>query len=393
MTTDTDALLRSADLFALIGADIELRRTAGTDGGEWHGPCPFERAGDDRFAVWLGAPRPHFWCRSCGRRGDAIDYLRERDGLSFEAACRHLGALDLPSLRAHSAPAPPDKPEHRSLSHEWQEAARDVVERCRATLHGSDGALARAYLEGRGLRRKTIERYRLAYSASDQRIAGAFVSRGIVIPWYLDGDLMHVNVRRPTGEPKYWALPGGAPVLFGAASLDGHEVGVLVEGEFDAMLLDQEASDLVGAVAFGGARAALSAGALRHLLPMRRLLVTYDDDEAGEQAAEPLLRTSQRMRRAMLPAGAKDATEFCAAGGLLRDWVIFQLALYASAATKVAETDAGARCGCCGAPCEAYGLSGRSLCEPHAESEYAAAARSHLVRFALELGAMLAEAG
>jgi hypothetical protein len=47
-------------------------------------------AGADRFRVWPHAERPGYWCRRCGKQGDGIQYLRDRDGLNFAEACDRL---------------------------------------------------------------------------------------------------------------------------------------------------------------------------------------------------------------------------------------------------------------------------------------------------------------
>jgi phage/plasmid primase-like uncharacterized protein len=64
---------------------------------ELHGPCPF-CGGSDRFVVF-GNGRG--WCRQCNWKGDSIQLLRDRDGLSFREAKRRLG-LDssVPSRQA-----------------------------------------------------------------------------------------------------------------------------------------------------------------------------------------------------------------------------------------------------------------------------------------------------
>ncbi|WP_342452329.1 primase-helicase zinc-binding domain-containing protein [Desulfovibrio desulfuricans] len=41
---------------------------------EFAGPCP-ECGGEDRFIVWPDKPNGGgYWCRGCGRQGDAIQY-------------------------------------------------------------------------------------------------------------------------------------------------------------------------------------------------------------------------------------------------------------------------------------------------------------------------------
>ena len=43
-----------------------------------------------------------FWCRSCEKRGDAIQYLRDKRGLTYPEACSALGIE--PSRNGHDQP-------------------------------------------------------------------------------------------------------------------------------------------------------------------------------------------------------------------------------------------------------------------------------------------------
>ena len=88
------------DLYALISRDTTLRRTAATDGGEYSAPCPLCRRGTDHFKYWRGAPgRGERWAclgpkagrSGCDKGGDAIQYLRERDHLTYRQACDQRG--------------------------------------------------------------------------------------------------------------------------------------------------------------------------------------------------------------------------------------------------------------------------------------------------------------
>jgi len=75
-----------------------LKRVSSSGGGEYAGPCPF-CGGTDRFRCWPTKGRA--WCRQCGWKGDAIQLLRDRDGLSFFEARRQLGlSTDRPSREA-----------------------------------------------------------------------------------------------------------------------------------------------------------------------------------------------------------------------------------------------------------------------------------------------------
>jgi hypothetical protein len=71
------------DLLALC----EQERFRRTSRHEVHGPCPF-CGGTDRFIVFDNG---RGWCRQCNWKGDSIQLLRDRDGLSFVEAKRALG--------------------------------------------------------------------------------------------------------------------------------------------------------------------------------------------------------------------------------------------------------------------------------------------------------------
>lgn len=99
------------DLLRLIGRDTELKRNCARHGGEYAGACPLCRCGTDRFRVW---PHLERWAclgreagrAGCGIGGDAVAYLRQRDGLSYTAACETLGI----DPHQHGTTGPPSSP-------------------------------------------------------------------------------------------------------------------------------------------------------------------------------------------------------------------------------------------------------------------------------------------
>ena len=87
------------NILALIIRDTPLKRTSAFAGGEYSGPCPLCRCGTDRFKVWPERGRwaclgPKAGRSGCDRGGDAIQYLRDRDGLTYKEACERLN-IDL----------------------------------------------------------------------------------------------------------------------------------------------------------------------------------------------------------------------------------------------------------------------------------------------------------
>src|SRR5207253_1300272 len=100
---------------------------------------------------------------------------------------------------------------------------------------------------------------------------------------------------------KYKAVAGGRPLLYGADTLAGHRVAVLTEGEFDCMLLEQEAGGLVGVATLGGCKNPLRPDAMLHLLHLGHILLALDADPEGQAGAAKLAALSARARPMPMP--------------------------------------------------------------------------------------------
>jgi hypothetical protein len=182
----------------------------------------------------------------------------------------------------------------------------------------------------RGLEPDTIRRYMLGYNRDGRLLDGTSCPPGIHIPCMVEGQLWYVKIRLPKATrqvtrlngkpaPKYIFLKGSRPALFNADALAGARVAVVVEGEFDALLLGQFLPPGWATVTMGGAGNLPGAAFVPYFLPLERVLLRLDNDAAGDDAlaawrgllpqAEPL---------PPLPGGAKDVTDFWRAGGDLR---------------------------------------------------------------------------
>lgn len=356
------------DLLALIGRDTRLKRVASTNGGEYAGPCPF-CGGEDRFRVWPDHQqgRGRFWCRQCGASGDAIAYLRKRDGLTFAEACDRLGVASASGARRASAV----KPRFEVDFGVWQARARAFVAEAEAALWDGRHPEALAWLRKRGLGDAVIREARLGLNVAERHEAGAawgmpgvravWLPRGIVIPWEIGGELWRVNVRRPAGDlahggPKYVCARGSRNGLYGADRLCANLPALVVEGEIDALAVYQHAGDLVAAVATGSVSGARDAAWVARLALPQVVLLSFDADDAGEAAAAwwlGVLANAKRWR----PYWGKDAAEFAQSGADVRAWVL--------AALPGAEPLEC--CAICGGELYAYGACGWALCTRCAE--------------------------
>jgi DNA primase len=208
------------------------------------------------------------------------------------------------------------------------------------------------YLDARGISLATARHWRLGWAGrgtghglpcrpldEHQRTTDLYLeSAALLIPWYRDRKVESLKIRwldsvfrfnpksRKNEQERYTSLWDSRPVLFGDHTLQGRRVAILCEGELDAILLWQHVGDIVGVVTFGSCRAEPPVGAIPALLPLSRVLVAYDVDNAGENAATTLLHTApQRLFRLRppVPIGkGKDITDAWRAGADLRQWVV-----------------------------------------------------------------------
>ena len=307
----------------------DLRHAGATAGGEYAGPCPW-CGGKDRFRMWPEHPsgQAKWWCRRCERSGDGIDLLRELKGMGFREAAAAVGQL----VAQRPAAVPSETRQHAPLSPPpaaWRSKSEAVAVEAEAALWRPEGARALAYLRGRGFVDDAVRAARLGYVVKDHREnaqawglpadhCDVWVPRGVVIPWWLAGSLWRLNVRRPVGEPKYIGPAGFTNGLYGADGVRGDRPVVLVEGEFDALAVWQEAGDVVAPVATGSTCGGRHARWRRLLASAPLALVAYDEDEAGESAAAHWLAALPGSRR-LVPEG--DPAGMLEAGADVRQWV------------------------------------------------------------------------
>jgi DNA primase len=321
-----------------------LKKKATTNGGEWSGPC-FACGGRDRFRVWPSSGATgRYWCRGCGRSGDAITILRERDGLTFKEACERLGVR--PSLTRGSGhgSGPTTTPETWTPraatppADAWTDRAGAFLRVCQRNLAGPAGSSCRAFLAGRGLTPETIEGAGLGWNIRDAwesreawglepevkedgRPRRFWLPAGLVIPCYVNGRLVRLRIRRPEpGEgPRYVVIPGSgsSPLVLGAGP-----VWIIIESELDAFLLNQEAGNLCGVISLGSAQARPDGDTHQILRATGLILVSLDSDAAGAREAwKWWAKQYPTARRWPVPIG-KDPTEAKQAGLDLRAWIL-----------------------------------------------------------------------
>mgnify|MGYP000956513153 CR=1 FL=1 len=118
-----DEIKRNNDLIALISESVQLVRK----GNNYWGLCPFHREKTASFSV--SQSRQRFRCWGCGASGDAIDFIKRRDGVDFNAARDFLAVIA--GLRVEASPADhwaaQKAQEKRDVNNRRQAMARKII--------------------------------------------------------------------------------------------------------------------------------------------------------------------------------------------------------------------------------------------------------------------------
>lgn len=323
------------NILDLLKADgFTVTRKASTSGGEYASACPWCK-GIDRFRVWPEEGR--YWCRGCDRKGDAIQYLRDLKHMTFREACISMGRE--PGVRSEPARSnPPDwqprEIEERSLP--WRELMIKFVTWAAENVASDKSGQAAHFLrDERYLQDGTIRSFLLGWNPKEFHIPKdklglteydrdeIWLPSGIVIP-YTAGDGLHrVRIRRFAGEPRYYLCPGSssAPMLISGPG----QVVIVVESDLDALLIHQEAKDMVTVIALGSATIRPDVKTHQTLTKADKVLISLDADEAGAKQSWQWWQTHYPQAKRWPVIRGKDPTEAHANGLDLRQWVLAAL--------------------------------------------------------------------
>lgn len=273
--------------------------------GRWLGLCPFHP--DRRPSLLVDERDEHFHCFGCGAHGDAIAFLRRREGLTFREACRRLGSLPIPRVTGAPRFAWPGYPNARGLGEqlvldaacalyqhnlgEHPEAREYLRERAipdwliqAAGLGYADGETLPAFLGAQGWTETGVELGLLAPSGEGNSALRhrETMSGRLVVPELRGGRCLWLIGRLLAGEsrePRFRALPGPKPVL-GLERAAGRREAFLCEGVFDWLTALSW-----GLSAFSPCGTHLPAERLRFLSDTRTVYGVLDGDDAGRAAA------------------------------------------------------------------------------------------------------------
>lgn len=285
-------------------------------------PCPL-CGGTDRFVVkndsaWL--------CRVCSPRySDAIGLIMAVRRCDFLTAKRiadngNSNKIELPAIQA--------RPEIPTI--DWQTVVGKAVNFCQKALLNEKNIIA--YLSGRGIAQETATIAGLGYNKNWLSCSAdgkcVYVPKGITIPRYNHrGTLISVNTRmfwtqddvaerekKGKKSPKYLGVENGGfcPYVVGRLT-ERTETVIIVEGEFDALLLSQFVPSGTVVITMG-ASTYMPSERFITALNRKQIILCMDNDDAGKMA-EKKLKILFPLSTTLDIGSNKDATELWTAQG------------------------------------------------------------------------------
>ncbi len=338
----SDEIKSKLDIVEVLREYIQLKPA----GVNFRALCPFHREKTPSFVV---SPEKQIWhCFGCGKGGDLIAFVKEIEGFDFIEALRHLAPRAGVTLKREAGTQPSRRNRLLDLLDLSAKYYEKVLER------SSVASAARQYLEKRGLKRATIENWRIGFSPDswddllnllkrkgyledEISAAGMLVRREnrtgsynrfrgrIMFPISdIAGHVVGFSARVAPGREKedklgkYINSPQSAvydksKIIFGLdkarRAIKERDAAVVVEGQMDVITAHQ--AGFTNTVASSGT--AFSAEQIALLKRYSdKVVFAFDADQAGvlalERGAREALRSELTVKVAVIPAG-KDPDE------------------------------------------------------------------------------------
>jgi hypothetical protein len=314
----------------IVWADIEPRVDIAAVATNLFGPAEGRRGAELLWRCpWHDDQKPSFsvnpakrraFCNPCGLSLDAPALVMRVRGFDFLAAVRFLA-----DLIGMTPPSKPRKPPPKA-PRDHTDFAREAYRR----LWTDEGRDALDYLRGRGLTEDTIRAARLGFVVHAwkwENKCSSLCVPAVTIPWFDRGAVPRVKIRRlDSDDDKCRSLgPSKPPLLFPDVHIAAGSNVIIVEGEFDALLLGQALEGIATVATLGAAQAEPNAAILDRLIAAKAIFAAQDADEAGDKAAAKWTALRRSIIRVRPPVG-KDWGDVHARHIDIRRWWIDRLA-------------------------------------------------------------------
>ncbi|MBO7196251.1 MAG: DNA primase [Clostridia bacterium] len=337
-----EQVLMRTDIETLIGGYVSLKRA----GSNLRGLCPFHSEKSPSFTVYPADNS--FYCFGCGAGGDAISFIRKRENLDYPDAVEFLAQrAGITIIRDERTPVPGEKKFDRNRMFAMNVDAAKYFNKCLFSDNPDAKAALSYFTDVRGLSTATIKHFGLGFAPNsfdqfskymlakgysyDELVAGFLCGRSekgryfdafrnrIMFPIIdVSGNVIAFGGRvMDDSKPKY-KNSSDTPVfkksrnLFALNFARHHctESMILCEGYMDVIAM--HAAGFENAVATLGT-AITSEQARMMSRYTKKVIISYDADEAGQKAAMRAVKllTEVGLDVSILRVpGAKDPDEY-----------------------------------------------------------------------------------
>lgn len=315
----------------------------------------FELIGQGRYrrtrehdSLVIDTEMQRFYWNSLQITGDVVDWCMYQRNWSFWQTIQYLGGLagieeaeEIALSPRTLTPREPATPLPLMPPPEaWRYRAQEVVEQATLHLWQYEYRNRKAYLHQRGFSDETIQKARLGWNPADlfdpPRRWGLkgkkiWISQGWTIPWIIEGQLWRLRVRQGHCRQPYFSKYIGPRVyphghrqadhepLYLLEAIRKSKPALLTESELDALSVWQEARDLVSCAATGSVGGSRRPRWIKELASASVVLIAFDQDQAGELAAQYWL--AHLPNAISLPPLAKDINQMLTQRINLRAWI------------------------------------------------------------------------
>ncbi len=340
-----DEILARTDMHSLVSSYVTLKRT----GSNYSGLCPFHSERTPSFTVFPSDGS--FYCFGCGVGGNAVTFVRRIENLEFTEAVASLARRAGITLRIEDDKTPGPKYD-RNRFYEMNRNAARFFHKCLFADTPDARAALSYFTENRKLSTATVKRFGLGYAPNDYSFVNYMKKEGYtddeLIAGFLCGRSQESGKLYPSFRnrvmfpiidvadrvvafggrvmddslPKY-KNSSDTPVfrkgnnLFALnyAHKECAERIILCEGYMDVIAL--HAAGFPYAVATLGTAIRPEQARLMSRYT-KKVIISYDSDEAGQKAADKALRMLEEVGlevRVLKIPGAKDPDEYIRKNG------------------------------------------------------------------------------
>ncbi len=297
------------DIVDVISKYVKLKK----QGRNYVGLCPFHSEKTPSFVV--SPEKQIFHCFGCGASGDVIKFIMRIEDVDFKTAVKELAkeaGMPEPYFTRQTSPSESVNREelfkvmnlvadffHSQLNEKIVSYLRNrgvtgkSIERFKLGFAGDNAGSLLSFAKERDINVKVLEKLGLLRKNADGKVHPYFWNRIIIPIFNAKGDVVAFGGRIVgKGEPKYLNSPDTViftkgnllyPINFAKEAMRKSRSAIVVEGYFDALILQQEGVNNVVS-SMGTSFTDMQAKLIKRYADTVYFL--YDDDAAGVKGAE-----------------------------------------------------------------------------------------------------------